>query len=147
MNATATSNQPSHTIVLLKVLEAICDLDPGSTRAPDREAICETVEVARALVRRAKVNTDQTGAWNTSEAPKDRPIVAFGKIMVSDEFSTAAIPFCSAIEWKELGGHADWYMYHDSDQPMALRRALDEEVIIHYWQDLPTNKTKSEVAA
>lgn len=145
MKAPIINNEPSQTIILLKALEAICDLDEGSSLAKDREAVCDAVDVARSLLHRAKENTDQTGAWNTSEAPKDRAIVAIGKIMVSDEFSTSAIPFCNAIEWLDIGSHADWFLYYRDEQALALRRALDEEVIIHYWQDMPAKKTKVTV--
>jgi hypothetical protein len=75
--------------------------------------------------------------WNETEAPKDRPIVAIGKVMVEDDFSTAAYPFCHAIEWRIDGGHADWYYYHIDGQPMTVRRALDEKIIIHCWVDYP----------
>lgn len=74
--------------------------------------------------------------WQKSLPPKDRPIVAIGKIMIHDEWSTAALPFCDAIEWKEVGGHSDWYLFY-SEGPMTLRRALDEEVIVHAWLPMP----------
>jgi hypothetical protein len=128
----------SQAIVLLKALEAICELDAGSNLVSDRHSVCDAMDVARSLIRRAKENTDQTGAWNTSEAPRDRAIVAVGKVMVSDEWSTAAIPFCTAIEWREISGHSDWYHYYG--EPLTVRRALDEEIIIHYWQELPQER-------
>ena len=97
----------SQPIVLLKALEAICDCYVGSTLQRDINELCDAVRVARSLIRRAKENTDQTGAWNTSEAPKDRPIMVLGKIMARDEFSTAAIPFAGAIVWETIEGHSD----------------------------------------
>jgi hypothetical protein len=145
--AIAKGNSPrfeikSSTVALILALKGICSLDEGSTLVPDREAVCEAVSIAREILARAEKTTDASGAWNECEAPKDRPIVAMGKLIVSDEFSTTAIPFCEAIEWREVNGHADWYLYFIDEYPMTLRRALDEEVIIHSWQEFPVAKTK-----
>jgi hypothetical protein len=135
----------SQALVLLKALEAICDLDPGSTLQPDINAVCDAVNVARSLILRAKENTDQTGAWNTSAAPKDRPIMVVGKIMAHDEFSVAAIPFSGAVEWKVIENHADWYWYFGSGYPQCVRSALDDELIIHYWQEMPAERKADEL--
>lgn len=138
----------SATVALVNLLRRIADLDPGSVRPEDRMAIVECIDEARYRLKCAEDTTDASGAWNyLSEAPKDRPIVVMGKVMVSDEFSTAAIPFCGVIEWRSVEGHEDWYLFHSSHDghPMTLRRGLDEEVIIHYWQEVPVEKTKVTV--
>jgi hypothetical protein len=96
--------------------------------------------------RGSSVIVEAVNVWNQTPAPKDRPIVAIGGVMTSDEWSTAKIPFCEAIEWS--AEHEDWMLYHDS--PLCLRRGLDEEVVIHYWVDYPTSKISAglkEVAA
>ena len=122
-------------------------MDPGSSRQEDRYKLCEEVDNARWRIRLAKQNTDQTGAWNTSEAPKDRPIMVIGKVMAHDEYSTCAIPFSGAIEWKTVTDHSDWYWYYGHDYPQCVRSALDDEVIIHYWQEMPQERPTTKEAA
>jgi hypothetical protein len=73
-------------------------------------------------------------SWNTSDPPKDRPIVAVGGIMFDDGFSTEKFPFAVAIQWGEEIG--EWMLCHGDHS--TLRRTLEEKVIIHFWTEYPS---------
>lgn len=70
-------------------------------------------------------------SWNTENPPKDgTTIVAIGKVMWSDEFSTCADPFTAEIHWcKDQSGYEGW---HFSDG-MTVASGLDDKVIVHFW--------------
>ena len=77
--------------------------------------------------------------WNTGEPPKDgTPIVAIGKVMWSDEFSTCADPFVAEIVWRKTdSGFEGWLL----SSGLAVAQSLDDEVIIHYWMPFPAEVT------
>jgi hypothetical protein len=95
--------------------------------------------------------------WIQTDPPKDgKPIVAIGGIMVRGAFEddicddpeaaaclTTKLPFCAAIFWDEK--EKEW-MHHYGDS-LTLRRALDDEVIIHFWQPYPGSLTLSGASA
>jgi len=76
--------------------------------------------------------------WRTDKPPKDgTPIVAIGKVMERDEFSTAAVPFVAALTWgsnRFQDIKNGWHFWHDG---MSLPSSPDDEVIIHYWLPMP----------
>lgn len=76
--------------------------------------------------------------WRTDEPPKDgTPIVAIGKVMFGDEFSTRAEPFVAAITWgsnRFQDINTGWHFWHDG---MSLPQCLEDEVIIHWWLPMP----------
>lgn len=74
--------------------------------------------------------------WNTENPPKDgTTIVAIGKVMFSDEWSTSAEPFLAEVSWcQPEGGHLGWHYSNG----MAVATTLEDEVIIHYWMPYPT---------
>lgn len=83
--------------------------------------------------------TTPTGTpWRTDEPPKDgRPIVAIGKVMYSDEFSTCAQPFVAAITWgsSRFSDIKDgWHFWQDG---MSVPSTTEDEVIIHHWLPMP----------
>lgn len=73
--------------------------------------------------------------WNTTEPPKDRPIVAVGGIMLEDAEGKVKMPFTEEIRWSE--GDNEWVLAY---QGLTLRREQGDKVIIHYWIDLPEEK-------
>ncbi|MDB6020800.1 MAG: hypothetical protein JWQ04_657 [Pedosphaera sp.] len=79
--------------------------------------------------------------WNTEEAPKDgRPIVAVGRVIWSDDFSTAVDPFCGAVFWDTSDSkHAHWAHWPRTEygHAMSVARTLDDEVRIDYWMPHP----------
>ena len=76
-----------------------------------------------------------SSGWKTTEPPKDgTEIVAIGKIMFTEDCYTAAEPFMAAIRWiKDDSGFDGWHLANG----MALARAADDEVIIHWWIEYP----------
>jgi hypothetical protein len=75
----------------------------------------------------------KTNQWNETEAPKDGTlIVALGGVTISDEFTTAKLPFCELIFWSDE--HKEWLRWFDT---MSLRRSPDDQVHIHFWMPCP----------
>ena len=74
--------------------------------------------------------------WNTSEPPNDgTKIVAIGRVIWTDDFSTSVIPFVAAICWfKHESGFEGW---HYDGEGMAVARALEDEVKVDYWAHFP----------
>jgi hypothetical protein len=80
--------------------------------------------------------TTQLPSWQKTEPPKDgTEIIAIGKVMWRDLFSTTADPFVGAIRWYK--DQSDYEGWHYSDTGMAVAHALDDEVIVHYWSLFP----------
>lgn len=74
--------------------------------------------------------------WQTGEPPKDgTEIIAVGKVMWQDEFSTTADPFVAAIRWyKDQSEYEGW---HYTDTGLTVARTLDDKVIVHWWSLFP----------
>ncbi len=68
------------------------------------------------------------------EPPKDKPIIALGRIICSDEFSTTCEPFCNAIIWEDGGWH---FFFESYGVRMSVARTLEDKVIIHHWTEMP----------
>lgn len=86
------------------------------------------------------VLTDQPQAapWRTDAPPQDgTPIVAIGKVMYSDEFSTVAAPFVAALTWGSAPFQDIKTGWHYWQNGMSLPSTLEDEVIIHYWLPMP----------
>ncbi len=75
--------------------------------------------------------------WRKGEPPKGRAIVAVGRIIQQDEFSTYADPFVAAIVWmKDDSGYEGWHYCHSV---LTVARTLDDEVMVDYWNEIPTS--------
>jgi hypothetical protein len=71
--------------------------------------------------------------WNETEPPKDgSPLVLCGGVVVKDEVSTCKIPFCALAYWESE--MKDWRYWESG---LAVRRALEDEVIVHFWMPYP----------
>lgn len=74
--------------------------------------------------------------WQKGEPPKGRAIVAVGRIIQHDELSTYADPFVAAIVWmKDDSGYEGWHYCHSV---LTVARTLDDEVMVDYWNEIPT---------
>jgi len=74
--------------------------------------------------------------WQEVNPPKDgTAIVAVGRVIWSDEFSTTADSFVAAIRWeKDQSGYEGWHFERDG---MTVARTLDDEVLVDWWALLP----------
>ena len=76
--------------------------------------------------------------WNISDPPKDGArIVAFGRVIYSDAFSTCVEPFSAKIiSWENFdSGHAGWM--HNG---LSIKEDLADEVKIDYWMPMPSTQ-------
>lgn len=72
------------------------------------------------------------------EPPKGRPIVAVGRIISADEFSTSVAPFCAVVIWEKGNSFEGWfYFFTEYQTRLSVARQLDDEVKIDYWADMP----------
>lgn len=80
----------------------------------------------------------QLGAWKTEAPPKDgKPVVAVGRVIASDGFSTWADPFAAAIFWhKTQSGFEGWCLWLN-EYKLAVARQLEDEVKIDCWLEYP----------
>lgn len=78
-----------------------------------------------------------SSAWlDGSSAPKDgTPIVAVGKVVYSDDCCTVADPFVLKVHWRTEPSEG-WH----TDDGLSVARMVGDEVIIHYWLPMPSNK-------
>lgn len=77
-------------------------------------------------------------AWLDGNPPKDgTPIVAIGRIIWRDEYSTSVDSFVAAIRWlKDQSGYECWHFDRDG---MTVARTLDDEVMVDWWLPMPSN--------
>lgn len=73
--------------------------------------------------------------WNTADAPKDgSEIIAVGRVICSDEFSTYVNPFVAAIHWEAASGcYEGWHLSNG----LAVARTMDDEVMVDWWAPYP----------
>ena len=85
-------------------------------------------------------------SWKTNNPPKDgTTIVAIGRVISRDEFSTCVEPFVKAVRWeKDSSGYEGWHL---ADDGMVLACSLDDKVVIDYWNPMPTARTANFSAA
>jgi len=83
----------------------------------------------------AQLELRYQAGWHMEEPPKDGTrIVAIGKVIIEDAWSTTADPFCTDLEWTEKPGQSKgWHLSNG----MSLVSCLEDEVIIHYWMPYP----------
>lgn len=81
-------------------------------------------------------------AWLGGNAPKDgTPIVAIGRVIWHDEYSTSVDSFVAVIRWlKDQSGYEGWHFDRDG---MTVARTLDDEVMVDWWLPLPPNDSSS----
>ena len=76
--------------------------------------------------------------WHTEDPPKDgTPIVAVGRVIWSDEFSTTSEPFCAAISWQSTDSGFTGWCHHLGEYHLAVARSLDDEVKVDAWMPWP----------
>ena len=77
-------------------------------------------------------------AWLDGDPPKDgTPIVAIGRVIWRDEYSTSVDSFVALIRWeKDRSGYEGWHFDRDG---MTVARTLDDEVMVDWWLPLPSN--------
>jgi hypothetical protein len=64
-------------------------------------------------------------------------IVAIGRVIWCDEYSTAVDGFVAAIRWiKDQSGYEGWHFDRDG---MTVARTLDDEVMVDWWLPMPSN--------
>jgi hypothetical protein len=72
--------------------------------------------------------------WNKDAAPLDgTAIVAVGRVIWEDEFSTSCESFVAEVRWTNPCGQAGWH--HTNG--LAVARTLEDVVIIDYWMPYP----------
>jgi len=76
--------------------------------------------------------------WNTENPPLNgTPIVAVGRIIYSDEFSTTSEPFACAILWlKKSSGFEGWCFYREGGHK-SLARYTTDKIHIDFWMPYP----------
>lgn len=73
--------------------------------------------------------------WQTCEPPKDKPIVAVGRIIYTEDACTTVEPFVLAIEWRKTeSGYEGWLHFRGG---LTVARCPDDEVKIDYWNEYP----------
>ena len=77
-------------------------------------------------------------AWLDGNPLKDgTPIVAIGRVIWRDEYSTSVDSFVALIRWeKDQSGYECWHFDRDG---MTVARTLDDEVMVDWWLPLPSN--------
>jgi hypothetical protein len=76
-------------------------------------------------------------SWKTENPPKDgTPIIAIGRVIWEDEFSTSIDPFMDRIFWQTSpSGLTGWFYWRDK---LSVASALGrQEVAIDYWTHCP----------
>jgi hypothetical protein len=76
-------------------------------------------------------------SWKEISPPQDgTPIVAIGRTIFEDEFSTNVIPWTAAIFWvKDSSGYEGW---HYLENQLTVVRCLGDELRIDFWLEHPT---------
>jgi hypothetical protein len=74
--------------------------------------------------------------WQTIEPPKDGTvIVAIGRLIWTDEWSTYVDRFLAEIRWeKDSSRYEGWHYSHSG---MTVARQLDDEVMVDCWAHTP----------
>lgn len=85
-----------------------------------------------------------TGGFVTPDhiaPPKDgTPIVAVGRIIYTDEWSTTVEPFCAAIHWVgKPSGFAGWCQWI-GEFHLAVAESLQDKVVIDHWLPFPIER-------
>jgi hypothetical protein len=74
-------------------------------------------------------------AWNNSTAPQDgRVIVAIGRVIFTDDYSTAVEPFLAKIRWTKREGENEGWHYESG---LSVARTLDDIVKVDFWVQPP----------
>ena len=74
-------------------------------------------------------------AWNEGEPPHDRPVVILGKLIETSGCQTWCEPVCCEAIWLEEPGMCPGW--HFTVNRLSIRQSLEDELVIHYWIDLP----------
>lgn len=114
----------------------------NSTAAPEC-FLCDECAVKMGFIPRAKAFASMPRSpWLDASPPKDgKPIVAIGRVIWRDEYSTSVDSFVALVRWeKDQSGYEGWHFDHDG---MTVARTLDDEVMVDYW--LPPPETASTV--
>lgn len=69
--------------------------------------------------------------WHQGEPPKDRPVVVVGNLKyMGRDGETLVQPFSRCVQWEE----GEWMGVYSG---MSLRDTTEDEVIFHWWSELP----------
>jgi hypothetical protein len=76
--------------------------------------------------------------WKSENPPKDgTPVVAVGRVISRDEFSTAVDPFCTVIFWSKTESGFEGWCLGLNEYKIAVASQLEDEVKIDFWIELP----------
>jgi hypothetical protein len=77
--------------------------------------------------------------WQTKEPPKDGTvIVAVGRVIWSDEFSTSVDQFAAAIRWEK--GSSNFEGWHYNRDGLTVAREMGDEVKVDWWANFPNEE-------
>jgi hypothetical protein len=95
----------------------------------------DTLQAFRFL-QNALVDCQTKNPWNTTEPPKDgSTIVAVGRVIFSDEFSTTCESFVASVRWiKDQSNYEGWHFAKDG---ITVAQTLEDEVKIDWWLPYP----------
>jgi len=101
---------------------------------------CDSLEASLAILQNVKVLADalrvgSSGWLDGSTAPKDGSyIVAVGRVIYSDDFTTCVDSFVAKITWRAEPNEG-WHY----DNNMSVANMLGDEVRVDYWLPMPAN--------
>ena len=74
--------------------------------------------------------------WATCAPLKDgSAIVAIGRVIFTEDSLTTSDPFVAVVRWeKDESGYEGWHLVSNG---MTVARALEDEVIIDFWNPYP----------
>jgi hypothetical protein len=87
-------------------------------------------------------------SWNTVNPPKDRSFIAVGNIVYADDHGGYSEPFSGTIRWKSKdddAGTKGWEGWVWDSNGLAVADQLEEQVIVHFWSDVPSSEKKGAV--
>ena len=133
--------------------QAVENLDAAITATfhRDERAMLSSILAALTALLRGKgvfigtnnkpVSVEKTSSgWQTADPPKDgTAIMAFGRIIYTEEACTQAEPFWNQIRWTENQGESKGWHFTNG---MSVAQMLSDEVIIDHWIQLPELGTK-----
>ena len=93
------------------------------------------------------IAASMAAGWKTAEPPKDgTAIIAKGRIIAEDEFSSSSAPYLGEIRWLKTESGFEGWVYGGS-QPLSVTCSPDETFVIDWWIEPPPADADADLRA
>jgi hypothetical protein len=73
-------------------------------------------------------------AWQPGEPPHDREVIITGNLVYRGSVESWAEPVCCRAVWLADAVIPGW---HFADNRLAISQSYGDELVIHFWSELP----------